>query len=93
MKKTKGFKSVSKDKYTKEDLSAIDSFAPQDKKFGREVLSVSVSRDIRVWIEDVVKYLNHQSKKKITKSDVAFLALSQLKAKPYEQILGEWRSL
>lgn len=93
MSKIKDFKSVRKDKYTKDDLKALDSFQPQDKKFGREVLSISVSKEIKTWIEDLVKYLNHQSKRKITKSEVTFLALLQLKEKPYERILKELRNM
>ena len=93
MPKSKDFKSITPDKYTSDDVAAIASFAPSDKKFGREVLSVSVSKEIRAWLEDAVKYLNHQSKRKITKSDVAFLALTQLKEKSYDVIMREWREL
>ena len=93
MAKLKTFKTVTKNKYTSDDLQAIDSYQPQEKKFGREVLSISVSKELKTWLEDTVKYLNHQSKRKITKSEVASLALTQLKEKPYNTILKEIRML
>lgn len=93
MAKPKKFKTVTKNKYTSDDLQAIDSYQPREKKFGREVLSISVSKELKTWLEDTVKYLNHQSKRRITKSEVASLALSQLKEKPYTTILKEIRML
>ena len=93
MSNLKNFKTVSTDKYTKDDVKAIDSFKPHEKKFGREVLSVSISKEIKTWLDDVVKYLNHQSKRKITRSDLTFLALTQLKGKSNDKILQELRHL
>lgn len=93
MGKIKSFKSITKDKYTQDDLKAIDTFQPQEKKFGREVLSVSISRDIKTWLENLVRNLNHKSKRKITKSEIAFLALTQLREKSENIILEELRTL
>jgi hypothetical protein len=93
MTKSKQFKTITKNKYTTDDLQAIDTFQPQGKKFGRQVISVSVSKEIKTWLEEAVRYCNVKSKRKITKSDIAFLALTQLKEKTSEQILGEFRNL
>ena len=93
MSKRNNFKTVQREKYTKDDLQAIESFKPQEKKFGREVLSVSVSKEIIDWLTDLVKYLNRISKRRISKSEVTFLALTQLKDKKYEDILRDIRSL
>ena len=62
-------------------------------KGGREVISASVSKEFMDWMDDLVKYLNQQSMRRITKSEVALLALLQLKQKPYETILKELREL
>lgn len=87
------FKTVSRDKYTADDLKTLDSFQPQEKKFGRETLSVSISRELKVWLDDLLRYLNRQSKRKITRSEATFLALHKLKTLSYEQILEELRNL
>lgn len=93
MDKAKKFKTITKNKYTDDDLKALDSFEPQEKKFGREVLSVSISKELKTWLGELVKYLNRHSKRKITKSEVNFLALTQLKEKTNEAIMKELREL
>lgn len=90
--KLNNFKGVSKDKYTEQDLEAIESFEPQEKKFGREIVTVSVSLEIKTWLNEVTRYLNRQSKRKITRSEVAFLALTKLKKLSHEEILQEIRN-
>lgn len=93
MPKPKDFKTITSDKYSSDDVAAIESLSPAQKRPIRAVLSVSVTQEVRTWLEELIGHLNRHCKRKITKSEVTFLALLQLKEKSYDLILKELRQL
>jgi len=89
--KHKKFKNIIENKYSDNDLKSIETTSEQKKS--NIFLGIRISSEKKVWLENTLNYLNRKSSKKISKTDIVFLALSNLQKKKEEEILKDYRLL
>ncbi len=90
---SKPFKGLSRNHQTEEDRQAIESFSPESKSTRNIPLSVRVTEDMKAWIEEMQRYLNQNTRRNVTNSDLLFFSIIHLQKLDKEEILRDFKEM